>query len=46
MNDNQSSMVLPWHTQSSENVMQTLETGCNGLSNEEAKKAACILWIK
>lgn len=38
MNDIQNNEPLPWHTQSSENVMQTLKTGSNGLSNQEAKK--------
>lgn len=36
MSDNQSDTPLPWHTQSAESVMQTLDTSKNGLSDREA----------
>ena len=37
MNDNQSDVPLPWHTKSAESVMQSLETGTDGLSDRDAK---------
>lgn len=37
MNDKQSDVPLPWHTRSSEHVMQSLETSTDGLSVRDAK---------
>jgi len=38
MNDKQSDIPLPWHTKSSEAVMQSLETSTDGLSDREAEE--------
>ena len=38
VNDNQSDIPVPWHTQSVESVMQKLETSKEGLSDQEAEE--------
>lgn len=43
MNDNQSDIPVPWHTQSVESVMQKLETSTEGLSDQEAEERLSYL---
>lgn len=38
MNDNQSNIPIQWHAKSVESVMQTLKTGKDGLSDQEAEE--------
>ncbi|MGN0491704.1 cation-translocating P-type ATPase [Ruminococcus sp.] len=38
MSDNQSDIPIQWHTKSVESVMQTLKTGKDGLSDQEAEE--------
>lgn len=46
MNDNQSDIPVPWHTQSAESVMQKLETSKEGLSDQEAEERLSYVLIK